>query len=230
MRLVGRLTGVDGTRVAFGTTTCAASPSVADRRSWPLCSPASTTPSTGSGSRPRCSTPSPSPQCAPVPEPSTRSTSRAAGITTVVWATGHRRPYDWLDLPILDDRGEIAQYRGVTPLAGRLRARAAVPALPQLQLHRRRRPRRRVRRRPHLPHAPPSPRRRRPGDPRAESSMTMYSVQPPSTLTSGTYDVIVVGARAAGAATAMLLARAGLRTLAARPAAASGRTRSRPTR
>jgi putative flavoprotein involved in K+ transport len=35
-----------------------------------------------------------------------------------VWATGHRRPYEWLRLPILDDRGEIAQYRGVTPMAG----------------------------------------------------------------------------------------------------------------
>ena len=48
-------------------------------------------------------------------------------------------------------RGEIRQYRGVTPVAGRVRARPALPALPQLQLHRRRRPRRRVRRRPHLP-------------------------------------------------------------------------------
>ena len=42
--------------------------------------------------------------------------------------------------------------------------------------------------------------------------MIMYSDQP-TMLRSGTYDVIVVGARAAGAATAMLLGRAGLRTL-----------------
>ena len=45
----------------------------------------------------------------------------------------------------------------------------------------------------------------------------MYSDQP-TMLRSGTYDVIVVGARAAGAATAMLLARAGLRTLLDREA------------
>jgi putative flavoprotein involved in K+ transport len=43
---------------------------------------------------------------------------RKAGITSIVWATGHRRPYRWLDLPILDRRGEIVQYRGVTPLPG----------------------------------------------------------------------------------------------------------------
>ena len=42
----------------------------------------------------------------------------------------------------------------------------------------------------------------------------MYFTDHPSTLRSGTsHDVIVVGARAAGAATAMLLARRGLRTL-----------------
>jgi putative flavoprotein involved in K+ transport len=42
----------------------------------------------------------------------------AAGITSVVWATGYRRRYDWIDLPILDQHGEIVQYRGVTPTPG----------------------------------------------------------------------------------------------------------------
>ena len=41
----------------------------------------------------------------------------------------------------------------------------------------------------------------------------MYPNSQPSTPRSGTHDVIVVGARAAGAATAMLLARGRLRTL-----------------
>jgi len=60
------------------------------------------------------------------PEPVTRLASagspasidlKADGITSVVWATGHRRAYDWLDLPILE-AGEIRQHRGVTPFPG----------------------------------------------------------------------------------------------------------------
>ena len=42
----------------------------------------------------------------------------SAGITSIVWATGYRRRYDWVELPILDRRGEITQYRGVTPMPG----------------------------------------------------------------------------------------------------------------
>ena len=43
---------------------------------------------------------------------------RAAGIRTVVWATGHRRSYPWLRLPVLDEHGEIRQHRGRTPVPG----------------------------------------------------------------------------------------------------------------
>jgi putative flavoprotein involved in K+ transport len=43
---------------------------------------------------------------------------RAAGIATVVWATGFRRDYSWLHVPVLDASGEIAQRRGVTPAPG----------------------------------------------------------------------------------------------------------------
>jgi len=42
----------------------------------------------------------------------------AVGIETIVWATGYRRGYEWLDLPLLDHRGEIAQHRGVTCIPG----------------------------------------------------------------------------------------------------------------
>jgi putative flavoprotein involved in K+ transport len=43
---------------------------------------------------------------------------RARGITSVVWATGHRRSYPWLHVPVLDAAGEIRQRRGVTPIPG----------------------------------------------------------------------------------------------------------------
>lgn len=49
----------------------------------------------------------------------------AAGITSVVWATGFRRHYPWLDVPVLDARGEIVHRGGVT----------AVPGLYVLGLH-----------------------------------------------------------------------------------------------
>ena len=43
---------------------------------------------------------------------------RAAGIRTVVWATGYRRSYRWLRLPVLDASGEIRQRHGRTPVPG----------------------------------------------------------------------------------------------------------------
>jgi putative flavoprotein involved in K+ transport len=43
---------------------------------------------------------------------------RETGIDTVVWATGFTRRYPWLRVPVLDERGEIRQRGGVTPVAG----------------------------------------------------------------------------------------------------------------
>jgi putative flavoprotein involved in K+ transport len=43
---------------------------------------------------------------------------RARGITSVIWATGQRRTYPWLHLPVLDASGEIRQRQGVTPHPG----------------------------------------------------------------------------------------------------------------
>jgi putative flavoprotein involved in K+ transport len=43
---------------------------------------------------------------------------RAEGIRTVVWATGFKRSYPWLAVPVLDARGEIRHEAGVTPAPG----------------------------------------------------------------------------------------------------------------
>jgi putative flavoprotein involved in K+ transport len=43
---------------------------------------------------------------------------RAAGIETVLWATGYRRDYPWLDVPVLDAAGELSHRGGVTPAPG----------------------------------------------------------------------------------------------------------------
>ena len=41
------------------------------------------------------------------------------GIRTVLWATGFRRDYRWLQVPgVLDEQGEIIHRGGVTPSPG----------------------------------------------------------------------------------------------------------------
>jgi putative flavoprotein involved in K+ transport len=42
----------------------------------------------------------------------------AAGIRTVVWATGYRRDYSWLKVPVLDGDGEIRHDGGIVPRPG----------------------------------------------------------------------------------------------------------------
>jgi putative flavoprotein involved in K+ transport len=43
---------------------------------------------------------------------------RRAGIGTVLFATGYRRAYPWLHVPVLDDDGELVHRHGITPVAG----------------------------------------------------------------------------------------------------------------
>ena len=50
----------------------------------------------------------------PVPVVERTIDLRAAGIRTVVWATGYRRRYPWLRVPVLDGRGEIRHQGGET--------------------------------------------------------------------------------------------------------------------
>lgn len=53
----------------------------------------------------------------PLPAPSSLDLA-AEGISTVLWATGYRRNYDWLQVPVLDGRGEIRHRGGVTEASG----------------------------------------------------------------------------------------------------------------
>lgn len=61
--------------------------------------------------------PDPPPMPVPAPGPLRLDLARRK-IRTVVWATGHRRAYPWLHVPVLDAAGEIRQSRGVTPWPG----------------------------------------------------------------------------------------------------------------
>ena len=45
----------------------------------------------------------------------------AAGVTSIIWATGFSLDYEWLDLPeLLDDRGRIIHKRGISAIPGLL--------------------------------------------------------------------------------------------------------------
>jgi putative flavoprotein involved in K+ transport len=41
-----------------------------------------------------------------------------AGIRTIIWAAGYRRAYPWLDVPVLDDDGNIRHVNGTTASPG----------------------------------------------------------------------------------------------------------------
>ena len=54
----------------------------------------------------------------PLPEAPTRLDLRAEGIGTVLWATGFKRSYPWLRVPVLSAAGEIRHQGGITSAAG----------------------------------------------------------------------------------------------------------------
>jgi putative flavoprotein involved in K+ transport len=43
---------------------------------------------------------------------------RRAGIRTIVWATGYRRAYPWLRVPVLNEHGDIVHRGGITAVPG----------------------------------------------------------------------------------------------------------------
>ena len=42
----------------------------------------------------------------------------AAGITTIIWATGFRLDYEWFEIDAFDERGRPVHQRGVSPVEG----------------------------------------------------------------------------------------------------------------
>ena len=60
----------------------------------------------------------PRPRAVAVPTTPPAVNLRDRGVNTVVWATGYRRDYPWLHIPVLDATGEIMHRGGVTPRPG----------------------------------------------------------------------------------------------------------------
>jgi putative flavoprotein involved in K+ transport len=60
----------------------------------------------------------PRPRAVAVPRAPRAVNLRDSGVDTVLWATGYRRDYPWLHIPVLDAKGEIIHRGGVTPRPG----------------------------------------------------------------------------------------------------------------
>jgi putative flavoprotein involved in K+ transport len=60
----------------------------------------------------------PRPRAVAVPVAPRAVNLRANGVETVIWATGYRREYPWLQIPVLDAKGEIIHRGGVTARPG----------------------------------------------------------------------------------------------------------------
>ncbi len=64
-------------------------------------------------------TPPTRPALTRVPDtPTTEIDLERRGIGTIVWATGYRPDYSWLDVPVLDRKGRIRHHGGVVDKAG----------------------------------------------------------------------------------------------------------------
>lgn len=58
------------------------------------------------------------PQCLSFVDSPAAVDLEASGVKTIIWATGFRRDYRWLGVPVVDSRGEIRHVGGVTPATG----------------------------------------------------------------------------------------------------------------
>jgi len=116
VRLTGRATGVDGGRVSFADDLVAHT-AAADARLARLQQRIDAYVAEA-GLAGTVGPPEPFvPFLWPAPSPA-EIDLRTEGIRTVLWATGYRRRYPWLQVPVLDARGEIRHDGGVTPSPG----------------------------------------------------------------------------------------------------------------
>jgi len=115
VRLAGRVAGIDGIGVAFADD-LAVTTALADARLRRVLADIDEHIET-TGLRAEVLDPDPPEPVRPKSAPE-QLDLRRSGIRTVIWATGHRREYPWLHVPVLDGRGEIGQRRGVTSWPG----------------------------------------------------------------------------------------------------------------
>lgn len=112
VRLVGRLVGGAGGRLAFAGD-LAATTEASETRLQRLLAKLDRI-STALG---ECLPPETIPSIR-LAAPETVLDLEAAGISTILWATGFARDYRWLDVPVLDQSGELVHQGGITASPG----------------------------------------------------------------------------------------------------------------
>jgi putative flavoprotein involved in K+ transport len=113
VRLVGRVVQADDTRVTFADD-LAVELAAADDRLGRLLDRIDAHVAATAVTRPPADRPR------PVPHPLAPAVLdlEAEDVTTIVWATGYRRAHPWLELDVLDERGEIVHHDGATDVPG----------------------------------------------------------------------------------------------------------------
>jgi len=115
VRVVGRLADLDGARARFADD-LVATVAASDLKLASLLHRIDTFIDAQGLSAP--ASPEFKPQCLTFADADTSLDLRRAGVGTVLWATGFRRSYPWLRVPVLDERGEICHEGGLTPAPG----------------------------------------------------------------------------------------------------------------
>ena len=115
VRVVGRLADLDGTRARFADD-LVATVAASDSKLAGLLHRIDTFIAVKGLSAP--APPDFVPQCLAFADADTSLDLRVAGVGTVLWATGFRRSYPWLRIPVLDEDGEIRHDGGLTPVHG----------------------------------------------------------------------------------------------------------------
>ncbi len=115
VRFAGRLTAIDGQHLAFADDLLATTGTADDRLARLL---ARIDDHIAAAGLDREVLPGVTPDRLVPTAPISRLHTGRDGITAIVWATGYRRSYPWLRVPVLDSTGEIVQRWGVTPVPG----------------------------------------------------------------------------------------------------------------
>jgi putative flavoprotein involved in K+ transport len=52
------------------------------------------------------------------PSPGSQIDLESEGVTSIIWCTGYRPAFDWIEIPVFDEQGAPVQKRGQTSCPG----------------------------------------------------------------------------------------------------------------